>query len=106
MIGIKDQLKGQLPVGLIALKAGVTKDNETISKECVQLVRDKVGPVAAFKIAIVVKRLPKTRSGKVLRGTMRKIADKEDYKMPATIDDHAILDEIKESLIENKILNK
>ena len=105
MIGIKDQLKGQLPVGLIALKAGVTKDNEIISKECVQLVRDKVGPVAAFKIAIVVKRLPKTRSGKVLRGTMRKIADKEDYKMPATIDDPAILDEIKESLIENKILN-
>ena len=87
------------------MKAGVTKDNETISKECVQLVRDKVGPVAAFKIAIVVKRLPKTRSGKVLRGTMRKIADKEDYKMPATIDDPAILDEIKESLIENKILN-
>ena len=105
MIGIKDQLKGQLPVGLIALKAGVTKDNETISKECIQLVRDKVGPVAAFKIAIVVKRLPKTRSGKVLRGTMRKIADKEDYKMPATIDDPAILDEIKESLIENKVLN-
>ena len=69
------------------------------------MVRDKVGPVAAFKIAIVVKRLPKTRSGKVLRGTMRKIADKEDYKMPATIDDPAILDEIKESLIENKILN-
>ena len=68
-------------------------------------MRDKVGPVAAFKIAIVVKRLPKTRSGKVLRGTMRKIADKEDYKMPATIDDPAILDEIKESLIENKILN-
>ena len=87
------------------MKAGVTKDNETISKECIQLVRDKVGPVAAFKIAIVVKRLPKTRSGKVLRGTMRKIADKEDYKMPATIDDPAILDEIKESLIENKILN-
>ena len=69
-----------------------------------RLVRDKVGPVAAFKIAIVVKRLPKTRSGKVLRGTMRKIADKEDYKMPATIDDPAILDEIKESLIQSKIL--
>ena len=105
MIGIKDQLKGQLPVGLIALKAGVTKDNETISKECDKLIRYKVGQVAAFKIAIVVKRLPKTRSGKVLRGTMRKIADKEDYKMPATIDDPAILDEIKESLTVNKILN-
>ena len=68
------------------------------------MVRDKVGPVAAFKIAIVVKRLPKTRSGKVLRGTIRKIADKEEYKMPATIDDPAILTEIKEDLIKNKIL--
>ncbi len=104
VIGIKDQLKGQLPIGLIALKAGVSKDNETISKECVQMVRDKVGPVAAFKIAIVVKRLPKTRSGKVLRGTIRKIADKEEYKMPATIDDPAILDEIKEDLINSNIL--
>ena len=104
VIGIKDQLKGQLPIGLIALKSGVSKDNETISKECVQMVRDKVGPVAAFKIAIVVKRLPKTRSGKVLRGTIRKIADKEEYKMPATIDDPAILDEIKEDLINSNII--
>ena len=104
VIGIKDQLKGQLPIGLIALKAGVSKDNETISKECVQMVRDKVGPVAAFKIAIVVKRLPKTRSGKVLRGTIRKIADKEEYKMPATIDDPVILDEIKENLMNSNIL--
>ena len=69
------------------------------------MVRDKVGPVAAFKVAIVVKRLPKTRSGKVLRGTIRKIADKEEYKMPATIDDPQILSEIKEDLIRNKILN-
>ena len=68
------------------------------------MVRDKVGPVAAFKIAVIVKRLPKTRSGKILRGTVRKIADKEPYKMPATIDDPAILDEIKSDLIENKIL--
>ena len=68
------------------------------------MVRNKIGPVAAFKIAIVVKRLPKTRSGKILRGTVRKIADKEDYKMPATIDDPAILDEIKEDLIKNNIL--
>ena len=104
VIGIKDQLKGQLPIGLIALKAGVSKDNETISKECVQMVRDKVGPVAAFKIAIVVKRLPKTRSGKILRGTVRKIADNEEYKMPATIDDPAILDEIKQNLISKNIL--
>ena len=70
------------------------------------MVRNKVGPVAAFKTAIVVKRLPKTRSGKVLRGTIRKIADKEDYKMPATIDDPAILTEITEELIKNNILKK
>jgi len=70
----------------------------------VQMIRDKIGPVAAFKTAIVIKRLPKTRSGKVLRGTMRKIADKEEYKMPATIDDPAILDEIKDSLKVAKIL--
>ena len=68
------------------------------------MVREKVGPVAAFKIAIVVKRLPKTRSGKILRGTIRKIADKEDYKMPATIDDPAILDEIKNDLIKSNII--
>ena len=104
VIGIKDQLKGQIPVGLIALKAGVTKDNETISKECIQMVREKVGPVAAFKTAIVVKRLPKTRSGKILRGTVRKIADKEEYKMPATIDDPVILDEIKENLMQSGII--
>ena len=104
VIGIADKLKGQLPIGLIALKARVQKDNETISKECIQMVRNKVGPVAAFKTAIVVKRLPKTRSGKILRGTVRKIADKEEYKMPATIDDPVILDEIKQDLINNKIL--
>ena len=104
VMGIADKLKGQLPIGLIALKAGVQKDNETICKECIQMVRDKVGPVAAFKTAIVVKRLPKTRSGKILRGTIRKIADKEKYKMPATIDDPAILDEIKQDLIKNNIL--
>ena len=77
---------------------------KNIIDECVKMVREKVGPVAAFKIAIVVKRLPKTRSGKVLRGTVRKIADNEPYKMPATIDDPAILDEIKADLVENKIL--
>ena len=93
-----------MPIGLIALKAGVTKDNETISKECIQMVRETVGPVAAFKKAIVVKRLPKTRSGKVLRGTIRKIADKEEYKVPATIDDPLILKEIKEDLIKNEII--
>ena len=89
---------------MLTLKSGVQKDNETISKECVQMVREKVGPVAAFKIAIVVKRLPKTRSGKILRGTVRKIADNEKYKIPATIDDPVILTEIKEDLIKNNIL--
>ena len=104
VLGISDKLKGQLPIGLVVLKAGVKKDNETISKECVKMVRDKIGPVAAFKVAIVIKRLPKTRSGKILRGTIRKIADKENYNMPATIDDPAILSEIKEDLIKNNIL--
>ncbi|OUW74200.1 MAG: propionyl-CoA synthetase [Pelagibacteraceae bacterium TMED216] len=104
VIGIADKLKGQLPIGLLALKAGVDKNNEEIIKECIGMVREKVGPVAAFKTAIIVKRLPKTRSGKVLRGTVRKIADNEPYKMPATIDDPAILDEIKADLIANKIL--
>jgi len=98
VIGIADKLKGQMPVGLVVLKAGVTKTPEDIQKECVKMIREKIGPVAAFKTAIVIKRLPKTRSGKVLRGTMRKIADKEEYKMPATIDDPAILDEITQSL--------
>ena len=104
VVGIADKLKGQLPIGLLTLKAGVSQDNEAISKECIQMVRNKIGPVAAFKIAIVVKRLPKTRSGKILRGTVRKIADKEEYKMPATIDDPAILKEIEEDLIKNNIL--
>ena len=104
VVGIADKLKGQLPIGLIALKAGVQKDNETISKECIQMVRNNIGPVAAFKVAIVIKRLPKTRSGKILRGTIRKIADNVEYKMPPTIDDPAILDEIKEDLIKNNIL--
>jgi len=93
-----------MPVGLVVLKAGVTKTPEDIQKECVKMIREKIGPVAAFKTAIVIKRLPKTRSGKVLRGTMRKIADKEEYKMPATIDDPAILDEIKDSLKLNNII--
>ena len=104
VLGIADKLKGQLPIGLVVLKANVDKNHETISKECIQMVRGKIGPVAAFKNVIVIKRLPKTRSGKILRGTIRKIADKEDYKIPATIDDPAILVEIKEDLINNNIL--
>jgi len=104
VIGIADPLKGQVPIGLLTLKAGVKTSNEEISKECIKMVREKVGPVAAFKTAIVVKRLPKTRSGKILRGTVRKIADNEPYKMPATIDDPAILDEIKGDLKKHNIL--
>ncbi|MEO0978012.1 MAG: propionyl-CoA synthetase [Pseudomonadota bacterium] len=98
VIGIADKLKGQLPCGFVVLKSGVDREHADIEKELVKLVREKIGPVAAFKIAITVERLPKTRSGKILRGTMRQIADGESYKMPATIDDPAILDEITDAL--------
>ncbi|MDD9304659.1 MAG: propionyl-CoA synthetase [Desulfobacter sp.] len=98
VMGVEDQLKGQIPLGMMVLNASVDRDHSEVVKEVVQLVREKIGPVAAFKTATVVKRLPKTRSGKILRGTMRSIADKKEYKVPATIDDYAILDEIEESL--------
>ncbi|HEX9703326.1 MAG TPA: AMP-binding protein, partial [Rhodospirillales bacterium] len=98
VIGVADQLKGQLPIGFLVLKAGVKKPAADIVKEVVGLVRERIGPVAAFKQATVVQRLPKTRSGKILRGTMQKIADNEEYKMPATIDDPAILGEITQAL--------
>jgi propionyl-CoA synthetase len=98
VIGVADELKGQLPLGLLVLKAGVARPDEAIVKEVVQMVRDQIGPVAAFKTAVVVKRLPKTRSGKILRGTMQKIADGQPWKMPATIDDPATLAEITEGL--------
>ena len=98
VVGIADNLKGQLPIGLVVLKTGISKKHEDVSKECIQMVRDKIGPVAAFKTTLVIKRLPKTRSGKILRGTIRKIADKASYTAPATIDDPKILDEIKDSL--------
>ncbi|NMM45925.1 propionyl-CoA synthetase [Rhodospirillaceae bacterium KN72] len=98
VIGVSDALKGQMPVGFLVLKAGVDRPDAEIVKEVVQLVRDKIGPVAAFKSATVVKRLPKTRSGKILRGTMVSIADGKDFKVPATIDDPEILDEIAENL--------
>ncbi|MBT4890775.1 MAG: propionyl-CoA synthetase [Rhodospirillales bacterium] len=98
VIGVADQLKGQVPFGFLALNAGVERTDAEIIAEVVAMVRDKIGPVAAFKSAVVIKRLPKTRSGKILRGTMQKIADCEDYKMPATIDDPAILGEIDEAL--------
>jgi propionyl-CoA synthetase len=98
VIGVTDQLKGQLPVGFVCLTTGVDRDHSEITAECVKLVRERIGPVAAFKLAVVVDRLPKTRSGKILRGTMVKIADSETFKMPATIDDPVILDEIKVAL--------
>ena len=100
VVGVADPLKGQVPLGFLVLKAGVDSDLADITKEVVQMVRKEIGPVAAFKIATVVKRLPKTRSGKILRGTMQKIADSEPYKAPATIDDPEILPEIEEALKE------
>ena len=98
VIGVADQLKGQAPLGFLCLNAGVERDQSEIITEVVKLVRDKIGPVAAFKLAVVVDRLPKTRSGKILRGTMVNIADGTAWKMPATIDDPVILDEITTAL--------
>jgi propionyl-CoA synthetase len=94
VIGIADALKGQVPIGLVVLKAGAVRDPREVEREAVALVRERIGPVASFYRAIVVAGLPKTRSGKILRGTMRRIADGEDYAMPATIDDPAVLAEI------------
>ncbi len=98
VIGIADAMKGQVPLGFVVLNAGVSRDGALIEREAVGLVRDRIGPVAAFKLVVTIKRLPKTRSGKILRGTMQKIADKEEWNMPATIDDPAILDEIAAAL--------
>ncbi|WP_420862445.1 AMP-binding protein [Algirhabdus cladophorae] len=98
VIGVADQLKGQLPMGFLCLSSGVNRPHAEIVGEVIKAVRDKIGPVAAFKLAVVVDRLPKTRSGKILRGTMVSIADSKDFKMPATIDDPAILDEIRTAL--------
>ena len=100
VIGVSDQLKGQVPLGFLCLTNGVNRPHKEIVDECIQLVRDQIGPVASFKLATVVARLPKTRSGKILRATMVKIADNQEFKMPATIDDPTILDEIKKALIE------
>jgi propionyl-CoA synthetase len=98
VVGVHDELKGEIPVGFVVTKAGVTRSHDEIVAELTQKVRDTIGAVAAFKIAVVVKRLPKTRSGKILRGTIKKIADGTDYTTPATIDDPAILGEITEAL--------
>ncbi len=98
VIGVADALKGQVPLGLLVLKAGVKRPADEIEREAVALVRDRIGPVASFKTALVVAGLPKTRSGKILRGTMRRIADGENYPLPATIDDPAVLGEINAAL--------
>jgi propionyl-CoA synthetase len=94
VVGVADAIKGQIPVGFLVLKAGVERDDAEIVTEVVQMVRERIGPVAAFKSATVVPRLPKTRSGKILRGTVRRMADGEEVTVPATIDDPAALDEM------------
>jgi propionyl-CoA synthetase len=99
VFGVGDSLKGQIPLGLLVLTAGVDRDKDEIVKEVIQMVRERIGPVAAFKAATVIDRLPKTRSGKILRGTMQKIADNKPYNTPATIDDPVILDEIDKALV-------
>ncbi|MDN2567243.1 propionyl-CoA synthetase [Aquibium sp. A9E412] len=103
VVGIADPMKGQVPCGFVVLNAGVARDMAEIEREIVQMVRERIGPVAAFKLVVPVDRLPKTRSGKILRATMQKIADKEAWTMPATIDDPAILDEITATLNQRGI---
>jgi propionyl-CoA synthetase len=98
VIGVADELKGQVPLGFVVLKAGVDRPDQEIAGEIVQMVRDRIGPVAFFKSALVVQRLPKTRSGKILRGTIQKMADNQPWTMPATIEDPVVLDEIKDGL--------
>ena len=100
VIGVADSLKGQVPLGFLVLKAGVARHPEDVVHDVVEMVRARIGPVAAFRSATVVERLPKTRSGKILRATMQKIADNEAFKVPATIDDPQILGEIERSLEE------
>ena len=96
--GIADQLKGEIPLGLVVTKAGVARGEDELVRELVARVHDSIGPVAAFRLALVVDRLQKTRSGKILRGTMKRIADAVEYTVPATIDDPAVLGEITEAL--------
>jgi propionyl-CoA synthetase len=98
VLGVADEIKREIPLGLIVLKAGVRRPNGEIVSETVQMVRERIGPVASFRVATVVKRLPKTRSGKILRGTIKKIADGVAYQVPPTIDDPLILDEITDDL--------
>lgn len=105
VLGINDKLKGQIPIGFIILKDGTGRDETDVEAECVGLIRSKIGAVAALKVIMAVQRLPKTRSGKILRGRIRKIANSENWSMPATIDDHAILDEISQTLKYRNIID-
>jgi propionyl-CoA synthetase len=98
VVGVHDELKGEIPVGFVVLKAGVEREEAAVVQELVQMVRERIGPVASFKVAAVVELLPKTRSGKILRGTIKKIADGEAYRMPATIDNAAVLEHITQVL--------
>jgi propionyl-CoA synthetase len=98
VVGVVDEIKGEIPVGFAVTKAGVTRGEADITRELVEMVRERIGPVASFKVVTLVKRLPKTRSGKILRGTMKRIADGVEYTAPATIDDPTILGEIAERL--------
>jgi propionyl-CoA synthetase len=98
VIGINDALKGQIPLGFVILKSGIERAGEVIIAEIVQRVRDQIGPVAAFKQAVIVQRLPKTRSGKILRRTMQSIVNRDDFTIPATIDDPAIIEEIADAV--------
>jgi len=106
VVGVADEIKGEVPVGFVVTKAGVERSDADITRELVERVREQIGPVAAFKTALVVKRLPKTRSGKILRGTMKRIADGQDYTLPATIDDPATLGEITEALQQRGYASK
>src|SRR4029077_12734853 len=104
VVGMADAIKGQVPLGFLVLKARVERVPEDVIRETIQLVRDQIGPVADFKRAVVVERLPKTRSGKVLRGTMQKIADRQEYKVPPTIDDASILMDLTRTLEDPSLM--
>jgi propionyl-CoA synthetase len=98
VIGAADALKGEVPLGLVVLKANVARAHEEIITELIGMVREEIGPIASFKVAAIVRRLPKTRSGKIVRGTIKKLADGKDYRIPPTIDDPAVFDEIAADL--------
>ena len=106
VIGIRDDLKGEVPLGIVVMKSRIDIDVQKLEEELIHLVRSQIGPVACFKTVVEVERLPKTRSGKILRKTMRQMINGDDFPMPSTIDDPAILDEIKQVFESNKLINK